>query len=115
MSLADFFTPILTQDFCSGVDFYNSQFGKIIQANDGSFPDLEDVEKKPHIVLLGVEEDRASVQNGGAKKSPNAVRKHFYNLYQGDYDVRIADLGNIQAGADRKSTRLNSSHVKISY
>src|SRR5690606_42035111 len=52
----------------------------------------------------GVEEERASVHNGGAKKSPNAVRKHFYNLYQGDYEVRMADLGNIQAGATIQDT-----------
>src|SRR5690606_20586246 len=104
MSLADFFTPIVTRDFCSGIEFYNSQFGKIIQAYEMSFPDLEDAEKKPHIALVGAEEERASIHNGGTKKSPNAVRKHFYNLYQGDYDVRLADLGNILAGATIQDT-----------
>src|SRR5690606_39207977 len=104
MSLVDFFTPIIVQDFCSGTDFYNSQFGKILAAYEESFPDLQDAEKKPHIALIGVEEERASVNNGGTKKSPDAVRKHFYNLYQGDYEVRMADLGNIQACATIQDT-----------
>lgn len=99
MSLVDFFTPIQVQDFMQGDAFYNSQFGKIIQAYEHTFPDLEDAAIKPHLVIVGVEEERGAIGNAGTKKSPNAVRKHLYNLYQGDYSVRIADLGNIQAGA----------------
>lgn len=104
MSLVDFFTPIQVQDFMLGEAFYNSQFGKIIQAYEHTFPDLEDPALKPHLVIVGVEEERGSIGNAGTKKAPNAVRKHLYNLYQGDYAVRIADLGNIQAGATVKDT-----------
>src|SRR5690606_40965610 len=32
-----------------------------------------------------------------------------------DVEVAIAHGGGLQGGGDRKSTRLNSSHVKISY
>src|SRR5690606_23858996 len=98
MSLVDFFTPIIVQDFCSGTDFYNSQFGKIIAAFEESFLDLQDAEKKPLIALIGVEEERASANNGGAMKSPSAVRKNFYNVYEGNYELRMTDLGNKHAG-----------------
>jgi len=104
MSLADFFSPISTREFCSGADFYSSQFGKIIQAYEHTFPDLDAPDSKPNIVILGVEEDRGAVNNAGTKKSADAVRKHLYNLYQGDYNVRVADLGNIQAGATIRDT-----------
>src|SRR5690606_42079137 len=42
----------------------------------------------------------------------NASRTLLYNIYTGDWDDDILAKLNIP---DRKSTRLNSSHVKISY
>ena len=106
MSLSVFFSPIVVQEFAQGDDFYNSQFGKTIQAyaDGGAFPDIEDADTKPDLVVIGVEEERGSVNNAGTKKSPNAVRKHLYNLYQGDYNVRITDLGNIKAGETIQDT-----------
>lgn len=55
-------------------------------------------------MLIGVEEERGAVNNEGTKKSANAVRKYLYNLYQGDYNVKIADLGNIKAGESLTDT-----------
>lgn len=104
MSLSVFFSPIVTQDFVVGETFYSSQFGKTMQAYETVFPDLESPETKPQMVIIGVEEERGSVNNAGTKKSPNAVRKHLYNLYQGDYAVKIADLGNIKAGETIRDT-----------
>src|SRR5690606_4980264 len=98
MSLADFFSPISITQLSSEATFYNSQFGKVIQVYEDVFPDLEDTESKPQIALIGVEEDRDSVNNIGTKKAPHVDRKHLYHLYQGDYQVKIADLGNIRAG-----------------
>ncbi len=104
MSLSVFFSPIVTQDFVVGETFYSSQFGKTMQAYETVFPDLESPETKPQMVIIGVEEERGSVNNAGTKKSPNAVRKHLYNLYQGDYAIKIADLGNIKAGETIRDT-----------
>lgn len=104
MSLVDFFTPINLSEFSGSNGFYNSQFGKVVQIYEDSFPELEDVEVKPQIALVGVMEERGSVNNEGTKKSADAVRRYFYSLYQGDYQVRIADLGNIQAGATIRDT-----------
>lgn len=104
MSLADFFSPLSNFDFVEKDNYLNSQLGKVIVAYTEEFPDIFSEETKPHLALLGVEEDRASVGNNGCAKAPNAIRKHFYELYQGDYVVKIADLGNIKAGASVTDT-----------
>lgn len=98
MSLADFFSPITISDFSSKEEYFNSQFGHVIQAYTAVFPVLDDPQKKPQLAIVGVEEDRAAVGNKGAAKAPDAVRRHLYELYQGDYTVTIADLGNIKPG-----------------
>lgn len=104
MSLADFFSPIKLSDFTSKEEYLNSQFGSVIQLYLENFPSWEDVDQKPNIAIVGVEEDRASIHNNGAAKAPNAVRKHLYDLYQGDYKIKIVDLGNIKAGATINDT-----------
>lgn len=104
MTLADFFQPIILSEITSTTDFLNSQLGKTITRYEESFPDLEDADTRPHLAIVGVEEDRAAVNNRGTAKAPNEVRKHLYELYEGDYTLRIADLGNIKAGARIEDT-----------
>ena len=108
MSLADFFSPINLADFTSRESYLNSQLGQVMQIYHDEFPNLDDEENRPHIALVGVEEDRASVNNKGTGKAPNAVRKHLYDLYQGDYRTKIVDLGNIKAGAS-----INDTHTAL--
>lgn len=98
MSLADFFTPLVISDFSLRDGFFNSQFGHIVQAYTDVFPILDDPDTRPQLAIVGVEEDRASIGNKGTAKAPNAVRRHLYELYQGDYNVSLVDLGNIKAG-----------------
>ena len=104
MSLADFFSPISISDFSDSDNYFHSQFGGSIQKYIDQFPTWEDYDHRPHIAIVGVEEDRASVGNRGSAKAPNAVRKHLYQLYQGDYNTKIVDLGNIKAGASINDT-----------
>ncbi|MCA5004325.1 formimidoylglutamase [Sphingobacterium bovistauri] len=98
MSLADFFSPIQLSNISSKGQYLNSQFGQVFQIYEDEFPNWEEEENKPNLVIIGIEEDRAAVNNKGTAKAPNAVRKHLYDLYQGDYKIRIADFGNIKAG-----------------
>ncbi len=104
MSLADFLSPIKPESIGYPSQYYNSQFGHTITKYLDSFPDLEEEESRPHIALIGVEEGRGSVNNNGTQKAADAVRKHFYDLYQGDYKIKIADLGNVKAGSTIKDT-----------
>lgn len=96
-SLSVFFSPISIANFSPEHGFLNSQLGNVIQAYETVFPTWEESEE-PQLAIIGVEEDRASINNNGTDKAPDAVRKHLYNLYQGDYKMNIVDLGNIRAG-----------------
>ncbi|MDF2516871.1 MAG: arginase [Sphingobacterium sp.] len=96
-SLSVFFSPISIASISPEHGFLNSQLGNVIQAYETDFPTWEENEQ-PQLAIIGVQEDRASVNNNGTAKAPDAVRKHLYNLYQGDYKMNIVDLGNIKAG-----------------
>jgi len=58
------------------------------------FPELTDID----IAILGVQEDRNGLQNTGCANAPDIIRQFFYQLYQGSYNTKIADLGNIIPG-----------------
>jgi len=94
MSLIDFFTPISIQEIVPEASFLNSQLGSVMTVYEQEFPDLEEID----IVIFGVLDDRKAVNNQGCAAAANAFRAKFYELHQGDYTARIADLGNIQRG-----------------
>ncbi len=104
MTLADFLSPISLSELGIDTEYYNSQFGHIIQKYELEFPDLEDEEQKPDLAIIGIEEGRGAVNNNGTQKGADVVRKFLYTLYQGDYPVKIVDLGNIKAGSTIKDT-----------
>lgn len=88
-----------TIDFGSGQtaeDEDNKRLGDLIKTYNekGSFPDLENV----NIAILGVNEDRNSVNNSGCDLAPDAVRKYLYELFRSGNNLQIADLGNIHKG-----------------
>lgn len=70
--------------------------GNFIRANteEKGFPDLSNTD----LAIVGVKEDRNGSGNEGCALAPDYIRKHLYNLYQGAFDTRIADLGNVRAG-----------------
>lgn len=96
MSLSVFFSSISAQDLTPNTGFFRSQIGATIQVHDKEFPDLDD--EKPDLVLFGVLDDRMAVGNTGCAGAADAIRKQLYTLYQGEYKLRLADLGNIKAG-----------------
>ena len=58
------------------------------------FPDLTNID----LVILGVNEDRKSENNEGCAQNPDRVRDKFYDLFPGDFKVKMADIGNIRQG-----------------
>ncbi|MGX1641396.1 MULTISPECIES: formimidoylglutamase [unclassified Sphingobacterium] len=104
MTLADFLSPISLKELGLPTEYYNSQFGHSIEKYTDVFPQWDEETGYPQIAIFGVEEGRSAVNNNGTQKAPDMVRKHLYDLYQGDYTVKIADLGNIRAGATVKDT-----------
>ena len=61
---------------------------------DGKMPDFAGFD----LVILGVKEDRFRPEFAGCAKAPDEVRKELYNLVKPRTDIRILDLGNIEAG-----------------
>jgi formiminoglutamase len=97
MSLVDFFTPIDLKKITPKNGYYTSQLGVKIVPYSEDFPDMDEL--KPDIALIGVLEDRQSVDNSGCALGPDYIRERLYRLNEGAYTVKIADLGNIRQGA----------------
>ena len=49
-------------------------------------------------------EDRNSENNEGSKLAPDAVREFLYKLYDTGFSLKVADLGNINAGHTTEDT-----------
>jgi formiminoglutamase len=96
MDFSEYFEPIDLSKFKDAGNYEATSFGKVIQKYEpgGGFPDLQDI----RIAIIGVEEDRKSVNNEGCGLAPDYVRQYLYKLFQGNYAAKIADLGNIRKG-----------------
>ena len=100
--MQEFFTPIDLKEFSGAGKYPATAYGKIINAytvgND--FPDLENVQ----LAIIGVEEDRKALNNEGCGLAADYIRENFYRLYQGNYNSKIVDLGNIKKGNSIEDT-----------
>jgi formiminoglutamase len=97
MSLVDFFTPIDLKKITPKKGYYTSHLGMKIDHYSVNFPSLDG--PKPDIAIIGVLEDRQAIDNSGCALGPDYVRERLYQLNEGGYTVKIADLGNIRQGA----------------
>jgi arginase family enzyme len=95
MSLSDFFTPIDLKKITPKDGFYTSHLGDKIAHFSVEFPDLD---QKTDIAIIGVMDDRNAVNNPGCALGPDYVREKLYQLFEGAYKTKIADLGNIRQG-----------------
>src|ERR1700744_2017002 len=94
MSLSDFFAPVDLEKLIPKRGYYTSQLGSKLLIHREEFPDLEGIE----IAIIGVAEDRNAINNPGCALGPDYIREKFYQLHEGAYNVKIADLGNIIRG-----------------
>lgn len=68
-------------------------------------PDLSSVK----VALLGVAEDRGSIENKGSAAGVDKIRSRFYRLFPGNWQPEaIADLGNL-----RRGNSLNDTYVAL--
>ncbi|MFA6923988.1 MAG: formimidoylglutamase [Bacteroidales bacterium] len=108
MDISVYFEPADKDILNADYEFSKGMLGSIIKPYTGeNFPSLENV----HIAIIGVKEDRKSINNEGCALAPDYVRKYFYKLFSGGYDLKIADLGNIKRGFDVKDTYFAVSSV----
>ena len=71
-----------------------------IHTSQNGIPDLDSVK----IVIIGIPENRNSVDYLGDELNLNEIRKSFYNLYPGNWSSNIADLGNLILGDNVEQT-----------
>ena len=94
--IQDFLTPIKDSVVAYLALQSSSCLGQNIQINSTQegFPDLENVK----IAIFAVNEDRNSQHNFGCGEGLHAIRTKLYQLFPGNWDTNIADLGTVEKG-----------------
>ena len=95
-TIIDFLEPVKPALFYNNDDgFNNKQLGNYIDIYTNSFPDVASAD----LVIIGCSETRGAGAHKEDSRGVNTIRAHFYNLYHWHTDIKIADIGNIKAGA----------------
>lgn len=93
------------------VEFFDLR-ERIIHKTDAYFKDKEFPDfKKADIAIIGVKEDRKSVNNFGCENAPDEIRKKFYKLFPSKSNMKLVDLGNIKKGHTVEDTYFALSEV----
>ncbi len=58
------------------------------------------------LVFIGVPEDRSAVNNKGTGQDIDLIRKEFYQLFAGNWNTSIYDLGDVKIGKSYKDTEV---------
>jgi len=105
----DFLSPI--EEFSQENEGYNlkNTLGETIQiyTHQNGFPDLDGVS----IVVLGVKEGRNAVTNVGCGNDLLNIRKELYKLFPGKWNVKVADIGNVEMGNTVNDTYFAVSNI----
>ena len=102
MELSHYFEPI----DMAVVDYRSEEFRPMLGDSvaaytaEGAFPEW----RNARLVLMGVCEDRASVDGRGAAAAPDHIRRKLYRLAKPHTDLKLVDLGNIAAGIEVRDT-----------
>lgn len=74
----------------------DQSLGYHIRANSkqNGTPDLSDV----RLAIIGIEEGRGAVDNEETGQGLNKIRKELYQLFPGNWETKMADLGNLPQG-----------------
>ncbi len=96
MDLSLYFSPISLFDYDTELQTNRNRIAGLanVYFEKSGFPELDEA----NIALLGVSEDRGSLENTGCADGPDHVRGYFYNLYSHWNDLKLVDLGNIRQG-----------------
>ena len=94
--IQDFLTPIKDSVVAYLALQSSSCLGQNIQINSiqEGVPDLKNVK----IAIFAVNEDRNSQHNFGCGEGLHAIRTKLYQLFPGNWDTNIADLGTVEKG-----------------
>ena len=94
-------SPISDRLFESvGMSHFQSLGRKLKLHTSQALPDLENV----NIAIFGVPETRNAVNDIGSSFQLDEVRQSLYALFPGNWNVIIADLGDLKKGATVEDT-----------
>ena len=110
--IQDFLTPIKDSVVAYLALQSSSCLGQNIQINciQEGFPDLENVK----IAIFAVNEDRNSQNNFGCGEGLHAIRTKLYQLFPGNWDTNIADLGTVEKGNQVSDTYFAVKEIIVS-
>jgi formiminoglutamase len=100
LHISDFLDAVSLAELSQDQGYRDGQIGKLIDLYDESFPDVYAAD----IVIVGCEEERGIGRDRRESGGPDAIREQFYQLYYWHPDVKLADVGNIRAGATLTDT-----------
>jgi formiminoglutamase len=100
LHISDFLDAVSLAELSQDQGYRDGQIGKLIDPYDESFPDVYAAD----IVIVGCEEERGIGRDRRESGGPDAIREQFYQLYYWHPDVKLADVGNIRAGATLTDT-----------
>lgn len=96
MDLSIYFEPVQLKGFFYSEKTRRKLMGDVVKAyiQPNDFPTLDHAD----LAIFGVPEERNSYFNNGCSLAPDAIRKEFYKLYQGNFKLKMIDLGNVIQG-----------------
>jgi arginase family enzyme len=97
----DFLQPV-SDELMSYIASLSSQTlgRKAVFNTTKDFPNLENID----VAIITINEYRGNLETNTADEDFLNFRKHFYGMFPGNWNVAIADLGTIQAGASVEDT-----------
>lgn len=99
--IEEILSPVDPGQLLKGYRILDNQFFHHIDIHtEAGFPDWESAK----LALIGVMDDRGSVQNAGCAQGPDIIRKHLYRLDKGVAPLQMVDLGNLEPGATLTDT-----------
>lgn len=95
LNISEFLSPLNLHEISLDEGYKDGQLGKIIDVYQDQFPDLDEAQ----LVIVGCGEQRGSGMIGQESQAPGAIRRQLYQLFYWHTGIRIADIGNVKAGA----------------
>lgn len=96
MDISIYFDPIQLKGYHYAEKTRRKLIGDVIKAyiEPNNFPSLEEAD----LAIIGVGEDRNSLFNNGCGLAPDSIRRELYKLFQGNFNLKLVDLGNVIQG-----------------
>jgi arginase family enzyme len=107
----EFITPFEKEKYLDESELGPTQIGSVTYFYEGKNIELADFD----VAIIGVPDERGSLDNIGTAKAADIVRQHFYRLHIpfSDKEIRILDLGNVVPGNEIRDTQFAVASIVL--